>query len=60
MASLLSKNIYEEVSKADLPTGCKPLHSRLILKITRDIEGNIEKYKCRLVAKGYRQVQGRV
>jgi hypothetical protein len=58
MASLLSKNVYEKVSKfkADLQTGCKPLHSRLILKITRDIEGNIEKYKCRLVAKGYRQV----
>jgi hypothetical protein len=59
MASLLAKNVYEEVSKADLPTGCKPLPSRLILKIKRDIKGNIEKNKCRLVAKGFKQVLGR-
>jgi hypothetical protein len=43
MASLLAKNVNEEVSKADLPTGCKLLPSRLILKIKRDIKGNIEK-----------------
>jgi hypothetical protein len=59
MASLLAKNVYEEVQEADLPMNYRPLPSRLILKIKRDLKGNIDKYKCRLVAKGYQQVLGR-
>jgi hypothetical protein len=33
MASLLAKNVYEEVQEADLPMNHRPLPSQLILKI---------------------------
>jgi hypothetical protein len=59
MASLLAKNVFEEMREVDLFTGCRPLPSRLILKIKRDLKGNIDKCKCLLVTKSYQQVLGR-
>ena len=42
----------------DLPPGCKPLSSKWVFKRIRKVDGLIDKYKARLVIKGYRQTEG--
>ena len=42
----------------DLPSGCKPLSSKWVFKRKRKVDGSIDKYKERLVIKGYRQTEG--
>ena len=42
----------------DLPPGCKPLSSKWVFKRKRKVDGSIDKYKARLVIKGYRQTKG--
>ncbi|CAI7834779.1 unnamed protein product [Closterium sp. NIES-53] len=39
----------------ELPEGRKAITSKLLFKIKSDANGNIERYKSRLVAKGYQQ-----
>ena len=57
LSSLREKNVFETVDS--VPAGMKPLPSKLVFNIKRDEHGNIDKYKCRLVAKGFRQIAGR-
>ncbi|KAK9041693.1 hypothetical protein V6N11_016783 [Hibiscus sabdariffa] len=42
----------------DLPPGIKPLSSKWIFKRKMKVDGTIDKYKARLVIKGYRQKEG--
>ena len=42
----------------DLPLGCKPLRSKWVLKRKRTVNRSIDKYKARLMIKGYRQTKG--
>nr|GEZ84025.1 zinc finger, CCHC-type [Tanacetum cinerariifolium] len=42
----------------DLPPGCKPLGYKWIFKKKIKADGTIEKYKARLVIKGFRQREG--
>jgi hypothetical protein len=56
LASLLEKQVGEE---CELLKGKKALPSKLILTIKRNERGNIERYKARIVAKGFRQEAGR-
>ena len=42
----------------DLPPGCKPLSSKWVFKRKRKVDGSIDKYKARLVIKGYRKTEG--
>ena len=56
VAALKALQVFSEV---DPPPGVRPLPSKLVFGIKRDLEGNIDKYKVRLVAKGFRQVAGR-
>ena len=42
----------------DLPPGCKPLGYKWIFKRKMKTDGSIDKYKARLVIKGYRQQEG--
>lgn len=42
----------------DLPTGVKPIGVKWIFKLKRNADGSINKYKSRLVAKGYVQKHG--
>ena len=39
----------------DLPPGFKPLSSKWVFKRKKKVYGSIDKYKARLVIKGYRQ-----
>ena len=41
-----------------LPEGAKPIGCKWIFKTKRDANGNVEKYKVRLVAKGFTQKEG--
>jgi len=40
----------------DLPPNVKPIGCRWIYKVKHNANGSIERYKTRLVAKGYNQV----
>ena len=42
----------------DLPPSCKPLSSKWVFKRKRKVDGSIDKYKARLVIKGYKQIEG--
>jgi hypothetical protein len=42
----------------ELPTGKNPIGSKWVFKKKLNAEGKVEKYKVRLVAKGYSQVEG--
>jgi Reverse transcriptase (RNA-dependent DNA polymerase)/gag-polypeptide of LTR copia-type/Integrase core domain/GAG-pre-integrase domain/Zinc knuckle len=54
-AALRSKGVFTEV---DLPDDVKALPCRWVYKIKRDQHGKVEKYKSRVVAKGYLQRNG--
>jgi Reverse transcriptase (RNA-dependent DNA polymerase) len=54
--SLVEQKTFEWVT---LPGDCHAVPSRWVFVIKRDATGNVEKYKARVVAKGFRQVQGR-
>ena len=53
--SILQNHTWELV---DLPPGCKLLGSKWIFKRKMKADGSIDKYKARLVIKGYRQWEG--
>ena len=55
MDSILQNHTWELV---DLPPGSKPLQSKWIFKRKMKPDGSIEKYKAKLVIKGYRQREG--
>ena len=42
----------------DPPPGCKPLSFKWEFKRKRKVDGSIDKYKTRLVIKGYQQTEG--
>ena len=42
----------------DLPPGYKPLSSKWVFKTKLKVDGSIDKYKARLVIKGYKQTEG--
>ena len=42
----------------DLPLSCKPLNSKWVFKRKHKVNGSIDKYKARLVIKGYKQTEG--
>jgi hypothetical protein len=50
MESILSKGTWELI---DRPYGCKPLGCKWVFKKKFRLDGTIDKYKERLVAKGY-------
>ncbi|GJR67773.1 retrotransposon protein, putative, ty1-copia subclass [Tanacetum coccineum] len=49
---------YREAELVDLPPDCKPLGYKWIFKNKMKADGTIDKYKARLVIKGYRQREG--
>ncbi|GAQ93196.1 hypothetical protein KFL_013550010 [Klebsormidium nitens] len=55
MQSLLENRTWELAKK---PEGVKPVPMKWVYKIKRDAFGIVERYKSRMVAKGYLQKQG--
>ena len=53
--SILQNHMWELV---DLPPGSKPLRCKWIFKKKMKADGSIDKYKARLVIKGYKQKEG--
>ena len=53
--SILHNHTWELV---DHPLGCKLLSSKWVFKRKRKVDGSIDKYKVRLVIKGYKQTEG--
>ena len=53
--SILQNHTWELV---DLPPGCKPLEYKWIFKTKLKANESIDKYKARLVVKGYKQKEG--
>jgi hypothetical protein len=56
LASLKEMGTYEDVDS--LPPGRKAVGSKWVLLIKRDENGEISRYKARLVTQGYAQIQG--
>jgi hypothetical protein len=55
MRSLLENGTWELVER---PEGVKPIPMKWVYKVKRDAQGKVERYKSRLVAKGFLQKQG--
>ena len=55
MESMKANQVWDLV---DLPSGRRSIGNKWILKIKRKVDGSIERYKTRLVAKGYTQEEG--
>ena len=55
MASLRENGVYELV---DRPKGKKVVKSKWVFQVKTNEKGEVEKYKARVVAKGYSQVEG--
>ena len=55
MASLHKNEAWDLV---ELPAGRKPIGNKWVFKKKTNVEGKMEKYKARLVAKCYSQVLG--
>ena len=45
-------DVYEEVP---IPEGVKPITSKHVFSLKEDAQGNIERYKVRIVARGFTQ-----
>ena len=55
LQSLWENQVFEEV---DRPSGKKVIGTKWVLRIKTDAEGKLDKYKARVVAKGFRQMEG--
>ena len=55
LESLWKNGVYVEVAR---PVGKKVIGSKWVLRIKTNSAGKVDKYKARVVAKGYRQMEG--
>ena len=55
IASLNTNDVWDLV---ELPKGRKVVGSKWVFKVKRDLDGNINRYKARLVARGFTQKYG--
>ena len=58
LTQLLEFGTFKFLPKDQLPKGRKPLNSRVVYRQKVDKEGNITKFKARLVVKGFMQIEG--
>ena len=56
LEALKAKEVYEEIS--ELPPGRRAVQCKWVLRIKRDKDGQISRFKGRLVAKGFTQIFG--
>lgn len=53
--NLIDNNVYEVVP---IPKGVKPITSKMVFRVKYDTNGNVERHKIRIVARGFTQVEG--
>lgn len=58
LKSLDENETWELIPKSELPANKKCVNSRWVLKVKYHANGNIERYKARLVAQGFTQISG--
>jgi hypothetical protein len=56
--SLLDAEVYEEIPIDQLPPGIRLLGGRTVFKLKRDKDGNIARFKSRIVVQGFTQQFG--
>jgi hypothetical protein len=56
--SLLDCNTYDLVDRSTLPKGVRPVKCRWVYKVKQKPDGSVERFKARVVAKGYLQQHG--
>src|SRR5258706_3660095 len=56
--SIVDAGTWEVYERKDLPSGRKAINSRWVFKVKLNADGSIERYKARLVVKGYSQLAG--
>ncbi|WVY91926.1 hypothetical protein V8G54_037440 [Vigna mungo] len=54
----MDKEINKTWELTDLPEGARPIGVKWVYKKKMNVEGEVERYKARLVVKGYRQKKG--
>ena len=55
MTSIAQNKVW---SLVEFPDGCRPIRCKWVFKTKHDAKGHLERYKVRLVAKGYSQREG--
>ena len=58
MSQLEKNETWHYVDRSSLPKGVNILRSKFVFDIKRDADGNFKKYKARMVAMGFTQVEG--
>src|SRR5258705_3290213 len=56
--SIVDAGTWEVYKRKDLPSGRKAINSQWVFKVKLNADGSIERYKARLVVKGYLQLPG--
>ena len=56
--SLLETGTFNYLGREDLPGGCNVVKTKVVYDVETKHDGSIDKYKCRLVAKGFSQSEG--
>ena len=56
--SFIHKGVIQPCNQSDIPTNTRIVNTRFVLTLKVNQDGTIDKYKARLVALGYGQVQG--
>ena len=55
---LEARGTWKIVQESDVKKGCRPLGTKLVLKIKRQPDGSVDKYKARLTVQGFMQRYG--
>ena len=58
MNSMGKTKTFQKLKRKNLPIGRKPIGCKWVFKLKKDENGNVTKYKARIVAKGYSQKFG--
>ena len=56
--SIIDAGVCEVFDKKDLPNERKPINSKWVFTVKLNSDGSVERYKARLVVKGYSQIAG--
>ena len=56
--AIMDNKTWDEYDRSELPAGRKAIGSRWVFKVKLNADGSVERFKARLVCKGYSQISG--